>query len=255
MDEERAENAESRAIRVVVADASDLYREGLALVFDRERDLRIVGRARTSNEACEMARTLHPDVVLMDLALPGDGGLAATRCVSREASGVRVLLIARRFSRADVREAVLAGVRGFITKESKLESLIDAVRVVARGDFFLPHGAPALNEDLLMPPPRQAQQRTPSGGRITARELDVLRLLVDGATNRDIAERLGITENTTKVHLRNILDKLHLRNRQQAAAYAVSSGLVRPENPPEAEMHSGGANNPAAWRPRRRDAS
>jgi DNA-binding NarL/FixJ family response regulator len=241
-------------VRVVVADASDLYREGLALVFNREPDLRIVGRARTSAEACDLARGLRPDVVLVDLALPGEGGLAATRCVSHDASGVRVLLIARRFSRADVRDAVLAGVRGFITKDARLDSLLEAIRVVARGDFFLPHGAPALNEELLMPPPQSARQRTPSGGRITARELEVLRLLVEGATNRDIAERLGITENTTKVHLRNILDKLHLRNRQQAAAYAISSGLVRPQPPPDAALEQPHANS-TAWRPRRRDAS
>ena len=222
------ESNDSR-IRVVIADGSELYREGLALVFDREPDLRIVGRARTAEEACRLAHGIRPAVVLVELNLPGEGGLEATRCITRDAQGTRVLLIARRFSRADVREAVLAGVRGFITKESRLETLIDAVRVVARGDFFLPHGAPALRDDLLAPRSRPAA-RTPAGGRITPRELEVLKLLVDGATNRDIAARLGITENTTKVHLRNILDKLHLRNRQQAAAYAVSSGLVRPSD-------------------------
>jgi DNA-binding NarL/FixJ family response regulator len=242
-------DASTDKIRVLVADGSGLYREGLALVFDRQPDLQIVGRARTSDEACALARGLQPAVALIELTLPDAGGLEATRCITRAAQGTRVLLIARRFTRSDVREAVLAGVRGFITKDSRVESVIEALRVVARGDFFLPAGAPALRDELLAPQARRVT-RTPTGGRITARELEVLRLLVDGATNRDIAARLGITENTTKVHLRNILDKLHLRNRQQAAAYAVSSGLVRPGES-GADRPAESRNPGVHWRPRR----
>jgi DNA-binding NarL/FixJ family response regulator len=213
-----------------VADDDDLYREGLALLFARDPSLRIVGRAKTVSEACDKARRLEPDVVLMELRLPDDGGLAAARAICQERPSSKVALIAKEFTRRDLVEAVNTGVRGYITKDVKLATLVDAIRTVARGDFFMPpQSSSILLQELVAKNGRETAMPAAEAERakVTEREREVLQLLVQGATNRDIARRLSITENTVKVHLRNILDKLHLRNRQQAAAFAISSGLVR----------------------------
>jgi DNA-binding NarL/FixJ family response regulator len=218
-------------VRTLIVDEEDLYREGLAILFSRDPDIRIVGRARTASEGCEKARRLQPDVVLMELNMHDAPGLTAARAIASEAPDAQIALIAKRFTRADLLEGISAGVRGYITKDVKLPTLVSAIKTVSRGEVFMPpESSGVLLEELVAISGgnhRQMDAAAADRAKVTEREREVLELLVQGATNRDIANRLRITENTVKVHLRNILDKLHLRNRQQAAAFAISSGLVQ----------------------------
>ncbi len=216
---------------MLVADDEDLFREGLSVLFARDAEIRIVGQARTGAEACEKVRRLEPDLVLLELRLPDMTGVEVARTIAREVPSTRVALISKSFSRADLLDAINVGVRGYITKDVQLATLIEAVKIVARGEFFVPPESSGLLLAELVAisenSHREHHAAAADRAKVTERECEVLQLLVQGATNRDIARRLTITENTVKVHLRNILDKLQLRNRQQAAAFAISSGLVK----------------------------
>lgn len=231
-------------VRMLVADEEDLFREGLSKLLSRDPDIRIVGQAKTGTEARDKARRLQPDVLLMELHMPEMEGLDVARIVHHELPETRIALIARGFTRAELFAAINSGVRGYITKDIQLNTLVHAVKQVSRGEFFIPpESSSMLLEELVAINGSRSRQHdavAAERAKITERERDVLELLVQGATNRDIARRLEITENTVKVHLRNILDKLQLRNRQQAAAFAVSSGLVKLEREPVAVRNNGG---------------
>jgi DNA-binding NarL/FixJ family response regulator len=200
-------------------------------VFARSGEIRVVGQARTGPEACEKARRVRPDVVLMDTRIPEMDGVTAARAILAELPETRIAMLTESHSAADLLDAVKAGARGYITKDVSISNLIDSVKRIALGEAVITPDLAArlLDEFSAMARSRdhEAQALENDTAKVTDRERDVLELLVQGATNRDIARQLLITENTVKVHLRNILEKLHLRNRQQAAAFAISSGLVR----------------------------
>lgn len=217
-------------IRILVIDDDDLFREGLAVLFARDANLKIVGRASTGADGAMKARRLQPDVVLTELRLPDMDGAALARTIRSDAPNARVAIMTKRFSRPELMNAISAGVRGYITKDVKIPTLVEAIHHVARGEYYIPQeSSPLLLEELAARNGTALDREATAEDRakVTDREREVLQLLVQGATNRDIASKLTITENTVKVHLRNILDKLHLRNRQQAAAFAISSGLVK----------------------------
>lgn len=218
-------------IRVLVADSEKIYRDGLKVVFSRGNEVRVVGQACTGPEACEKARRLQPDVVLMEVELPEMDGVAVTRSILASRPETRIAMLASSHAASDVMNAIKAGAHGYITKDVSVGTLLDSIRRVAEGEAVIP---PSFASRLLQEYAALARGRDDETdaveaerSRVTEREREVLKLLVEGATNRDIARQLVITENTVKVHLRNILEKLHLRNRQQAAAFAISSGLVR----------------------------
>jgi DNA-binding NarL/FixJ family response regulator len=217
-------------IRILVADQERIYREGLKLLLSRHADLRVVGQAGSGTEACEKARRIRPDLVLMEITLPEIDGISAARTITQDVPGVRVAILTASRSERDVLAAIHAGAHGYITKDTNVAALVDCVTRVARGESVIPSdfASRLLQEYTALTRGRDAEMRALEAdrGKVTEREREVLRLLVQGATNRDIARQLVITENTVKVHLRNILEKLHLRNRQQAAAFAISSGLV-----------------------------
>jgi DNA-binding NarL/FixJ family response regulator len=218
-------------IRLMLVDSEKLFREGLAVVFSRSDDIRVVGQARTGAEACERARRCNPDVVLTELRMPELDGIAAMKTILAELPRTRVAVLTSSRAEADVLSAIKAGAYGYITKDASIDSVIEAVKRVANGEAVIPSqfAARLLDEFAALTRTRDSETRAleADSARVTDREREVLELLVQGATNRDIARQLVITENTVKVHLRNILEKLHLRNRQQAAAFAISSGLVR----------------------------
>ncbi len=218
-------------IRLMVADDKELFRDGLARVFSAHANIKVVGLARNGAEAIEKARRLRPDVVLLDVIMPGVDGIEAARQISAEMPETRIGMLSASDQDCYLFQAVRAGARGYITKDCTIPQLVDAVQRLADGDAVItPHLAGRLLEEFaILSRSREEMNRNVENdsAKVTDRERDVLQLLVEGATNKDIAERLAITENTVKVHLRNILEKLHLRNRQQAAACAVSSGLVR----------------------------
>lgn len=223
--------ATTAPIRLYVIDEEELYRKGLALLFSRDSEIRVVGQARSYADACEGARRVQPDVVLMELSHREADPIGRIKLVRKALPECYIALMADHFTRADILAAVSAGVRGYITKDVQIATLINAIKAVSRGEVYMPASSSALLVEELasLNGSRDEEQNISALDRakVTERERDVLQLLVQGATNRDIAGRLHISENTVKVHLRNILDKLHLRNRQQAAAFAVSTGLVR----------------------------
>jgi DNA-binding NarL/FixJ family response regulator len=213
-------------MRVLIADDHALFRDGLRSLLEAH-GIEIVAEAADGREAIALTRLHRPDVVLMDLAMPGLNGLAATRAISAEMPDAKVVVLTASEEDADLFEAVKSGAQGFLPKDLEAGQFFALLAGVARGE---PAFTPALARKLL----REFAQPTMAAGAhgepaLTVREREVLELLVQGVTsNRALADRLFVSENTIKYHLRNILDKLHLQNRAQVIAYALRHGLVQP---------------------------
>jgi DNA-binding NarL/FixJ family response regulator len=216
-------------IRVVLADDQPVVRAGFRLILESEPDLAVVGEAADGRQAVEVARSTRPDVVLMDIQMPGTDGLAATRELLAQpgSAGTRVLILTT-FERDEyVFEALRAGATGFLLKNSSPEDLVLAIRTVSAGDALL---SPSVTRRVIA---EFARPRDPGGGRarlpeLTERESEVLRLVAAGCSNAEIAGRLYVGEATVKTHVSHVLTKLGLRDRVQAVVYAYESGLVRP---------------------------
>jgi DNA-binding NarL/FixJ family response regulator len=217
-------------IRVVVADDQALVRSGFRLILESEDDVAVVGEAADGLQAVALVTELRPDVVLMDIQMPGVDGLEATRRIGRLGSGLptRVLVLTT-FERDDyVFEALRGGASGFLLKNCPPEDLVRAVRTVARGDALLaPSVTRRIVEDYVTRPAPSAPDPR-AVDRLTERELDVLRLLAQGRSNGELARELFVSEGTVKTHVSSILTKLGLRDRVQAVVFAYDHGLVRP---------------------------
>jgi len=215
-------------MRVLIADDHALFRDGLRSLLEA-RGLEVVGEARNGREAVEMARLHRPEIVLMDLSMPELSGVAATRLIRAEMSGVKVVVLTASEDDADLFEAIKSGAQGYLRKNLESDTFFALLKGAA-------HGEPALTPDLarklLHEFARPAPDQTHPGPMLTEREREVLVLLVQGiCSNRDLARRLVVSENTIKYHLRNILSKLHVRNRAEIVAYALRNGLVDPASP------------------------
>jgi NarL family two-component system response regulator LiaR len=209
-------------IRVLIADDHPIVREGLEVVLASEPDMALVAQATNGAEAVRMAQETRPDVIIMDLQMPVKDGLTAIREINRPGLDAQILVLTSFPDDDKVFAAIKAGAMGFLLKDSPPEDLLDAIRTVHRGESALhPTVATKLIEELKRP-----SALPPSAEPLTPRELDVLRCLARGFTNREIALELSISVRTVTTHVRNILDKLHLANRTQAALYAVEQGLV-----------------------------
>ena len=216
------------SIRVLIADDQALARTGLRMVLEVEPDLVVVGEATDGEEAVAMAASTTPDVILMDVRMPNVDGLEATRrLLTGREDGPRVLILTTFDLDEYVYEALRAGASGFLLKDAPPAQLVDAIRVVAAGDALL---APAVTRRLLERFARGVEddRPPPSLGELTERELQILRLLAQGLSNAEIAERLVVGETTVKSHVSSILRKLRLRDRVQAVIAAHDAGLVRP---------------------------
>lgn len=216
-------------IRVLLADDQAMVRAGFRMILESEADLEIVGEAENGARAVAAASELRPDIVLMDVQMPGMDGLEATRQILASATvrPVRVLILTT-FERDEyVFEALRSGASGFLLKNASPEELIDAVRIVADGNSLL---APAVTrrviEEFVRSSPVTHELRDPE--LLTEREQEVLRLLARGNSNAEIANALFVGEATIKTHISNILTKLDLRDRVQAVVFAYESGIVRP---------------------------
>ncbi|OZV80439.1 DNA-binding response regulator [Micromonospora echinospora] len=218
------------AIRVLLADDHHLVRTGFRVILEAEDDIEVVGEASDGRQAVDLAARQRPDVVLMDVEMPGTDGLEATRRIVAADTGPAVLILTT-FDRDDYLFAALqAGASGFLLKNGTPEALIDAVRVVARGDALL---APEITRRVIA---TFARPGAPTGGRadgarlseLTPREHEVLVLLAGGATNAEIATALFLGEATVKTHVSRVLAKLGLRDRTQAVVYAYEHGVVTP---------------------------
>lgn len=229
-------------IRVVLVDDHRLFRAGLRALLER-RGFQVVGEADDGAAARDLVRQTRPDVVLMDLRMPGLDGLAATRLLKAEFPELPVVILTASEEEEDLFEAVKSGAQGYLLKSDPPETVATLVEAAARGEAALtPHLALRILQELSQPtkttPPSPAPARSPARPApaedlvepLTAREREVLELLVQGATNKEIARRLVVSENTVKYHLKNILGKLHLQNRAQVVAYALKHGLVPPSS-------------------------
>jgi DNA-binding NarL/FixJ family response regulator len=215
-------------IRVLIADDQVLVRAGFRAILEMEEDLEVVGEAVDGGEAVSVARALRPDVVLMDVRMPGVDGIEATRQLLRDGDAPRVLMLTTFDLDEYVYEAMKAGASGFLLKDALRDQLVSAVRTVAAGDALM---APALVRRLIED---YVRRPAPSSGppaeldALTEREREVLMLIARGLSNREIARRLFLSEATVRSHVTHILAKLGLRDRVQAVVLAYETGLIRP---------------------------
>src|SRR2546422_1255424 len=205
-------------VRLLIADDHSVVRQGLRMFLALDPDLQIVGEASTGEEAIQLARELHPQVVLMDLLMPGMGGVAATGAIRSEMPDVEVIALTSVLEDAAVTGAIRAGAIGYLLKNTEADELRQAVKSAAAGQVHLsPEAAARLVREVQIPGSPEV---------LTERETAVLRLLAKGQANKQVARELGIGEQTVKTHVSNILGKLQLQSRTQAALYAVERGLV-----------------------------
>ena len=215
-------------IRLLVVDDQPLVRAGLRMVFDPEQDVEIVGEAADGDEGVRLARDLRPDVVLMDIRMPGRDGIQATQAIAGSDTDrpLRVLVLTTFDHDEYVFEALRAGASGFLLKDAPPEAVVAAVRAVAAGDALL---APVITRRLIEQfARRRGQASVPGLHDLTERELDVFKLVARGLSNAEVAERLFLGESTVKTHVGRVLSKLDLRDRVQLVVLAYESGLVGP---------------------------
>jgi len=214
-------------LRVMVVDDHALFRRGLEMVLENERDIDLVGEASDGAEAVQKAQELMPDVVLMDVRMPKRSGIEAAREIRDVMPHVKILMLTISDEEADLYEAIKAGASGYLLKEIPIEEVADAIRSVWQGQSRI---SPSMASKLLTEfaaISKAADERPPMPSpRLTDREMEVLKLVAQGKNNRDIAKDLFISENTVKNHIRNILEKLHLHSRMEAVVYAVREKLL-----------------------------
>jgi DNA-binding NarL/FixJ family response regulator len=215
-------------IRVLIVDDQALVRAGFHAILDSRDDIEVAGEAADGQEAVTLARDLRPDVVLMDIRMPGLDGIEATRRLLSHDGAPRVLMLTTFDLDEYLYEAMRAGASGFLLKDVPREQLIDAVRTIARGDALLaPTLVRRLVEDFVRRPP-PGMRVPPRVQELSARELEVLKLIARGMSNAEIAKTLVLSETTVRTHVGHILTKLRLRDRVQAVVLAYESGLVAP---------------------------
>jgi DNA-binding NarL/FixJ family response regulator len=216
-------------IRVVLADDQVLVRAGFRALLDAQDDIEVVGEAGDGEQAVRLATELTPDVVLMDIRMPGTDGLAATRRISADGhlAGVRVVILTTFELDEYVFEAIRSGASGFLVKDTEPDELVQAVRVVAGGDALL---SPSVTRRLIGEFAARAKAPHDVGGldELTDREQEVLALVADGLSNTEIARRLYLSPATAKTHVSRAMIKLRARDRAQLVVIAYESGLVRP---------------------------
>jgi DNA-binding NarL/FixJ family response regulator len=213
--------------RVLLADDHQLFRQGVATILNAQSDFRVVGEAGDGLEVLVKARALHPDLILMDIGMPGCDGVEATHLIKQELPDVVVVMLTVRNEDDKLFEAIRCGAQGFLLKTIHTDELLESLRSAVRGEAAI---TPALGGRMLeefrrlstLSPPADEREKT----ALTNREQDVLNLVARGATDREIATTLSLSIHTVKSHVRNILAKLHLGHRYEASQYAVRRGLL-----------------------------
>ncbi len=210
--------------RVLLVDDHTLFREGLAALLSYHDDFAVVGEASDAEGALTQAHTLHPDLVLMDIDMPGEDGVIATRRLTEALPDIAVVMVTVHDDTDKLLEAIKAGAQGYLLKNIRSTELIDQLRGLARGEAAISRRiATRMLEEFR----RQDEPAEPEA-ELTTRELEVLELVAARLSNKEIAAKLFISEHTVKNHIKNVLGKLHLRSRRQAAAYGMARGWIRP---------------------------
>lgn len=217
-------------IRVLLVDDDELMRAGLAAVLSSTPSVKVVGQAGSGRLALEQARLVHPDVVLMDVRMPRVNGIEAAQRIRELLPSTKILMLTVSDEEDDLYEAIKAGANGYLLKEISVEEVATAIRSVVQGQSLI---SPSMASKLLNEFNSLARQAAEKKEQLpapvlTARELEVLKLVARGMSNRDVADQLYISENTVKNHVRNILEKLHLHSRMEAVMYAVRKRLLDP---------------------------
>lgn len=213
-------------MRILLVDDHVLFRKGVAALLAMNPDIQVIGEAGDGLEAIAAARELLPDVILMDISMPRCNGLEATRTLKREMPHLRIVILTVSDDDQHLFEAIKSGAQGYLLKNLEPYQLHDLLESISRGEAPLSGAIAAKILKEFTQPSAASEQETPLVEELTGREVEILQQVVDGLTNKEIAAALVISENTVKIHLRNILEKLHLQNRIQAAVYAVRQGLV-----------------------------
>jgi len=214
----------SAKIRVLIAEDHPIMRKGLSVVLDAYEGFTLVGEAEDGEQAVRLAQELKPDVIIMDLQMPVKDGLTAIQEITKLQPDIHILVLTSYPEDDKVFQAVKAGAMGYFLKETRSEQLIDAIRMVHQGTAVLqPEIARKLMSEI-----RQPTNGTPTKDALTQREMEILKYLARGYSNQEIAEELVISTRTVATHVGNILGKLHLANRTQAALYAIDQGFSTP---------------------------
>ncbi len=217
--------------RLLLVDDHALFREGLAGLFAYQDDFVVVGEAADAQTALAQTAALRPDIVLMDIDMPGADGIATTRRLKSEFPDVTVVMLTVHDATDKLLDAIKAGAQGYLVKNIRSTELLDQLRGLKRGEAAITRRMAARILEEFQRGQVSTGSTKGSLNDLTARELEVLELVADRLSNKEIAARLVISEHTVKNHLKNILSKLHLRSRRQAADYGLARGWVRPPEP------------------------
>jgi two-component system NarL family response regulator len=218
------------AIRVLICDDHALSRRGLAMVLESEDGIEVAGEAADGDEAVAAAEELVPDVVLMDVRMPKRSGIEATRAIAEVLPTARILMLTVSDEEDDLYDAIKAGAAGYLLKEISIEEVAGAIRQVVDGQSLItPSMASKLLAEFTNLAKKADAKQAVLSPKLTSRELEVLKLVAQGMSNKEIAAELYISENTVKNHVRNILEKLHLHSRMEAVVYAVREKILELE--------------------------
>ncbi|HML20915.1 MAG TPA: response regulator transcription factor [Aggregatilinea sp.] len=214
---------ESR-VRVVLVDDHQMVRQGLIFFLSTQPGIEVAGQAASGEEALALVEELRPDVVLMDIVLPGLGGIEALRQITETYPGINVIVLSSFIDDTKLKQAIQAGAAGYLMKDVDPEELAEAIHATQRGEMYLHPKAARRLAEMMRPGPDEQQE--PSPEVLTERELQVLELVTRGLSNQEIATELNITLKTVKAHVSSILQKLGLENRVQATLYALRHQIV-----------------------------
>lgn len=217
----------SEIIRVLLADDHAILRSGLIHMLGAESDIEVIGEADNGREAVQKVQELHPDIVLMDIGMPVMNGMEATKQIKKRSEDVKVLVLTMHDNEEYLFQVLQAGASGYVLKKAADSDLVNAIHVVARGDCFLyPSAAKMVVEDYLEKL-KSGQEPAPSYDALTDREREILKLIAEGYTNREIAESLFISVKTVETHKANIMEKLNLHKRAELVRYAIRKGILQ----------------------------
>ena len=210
----------SKKIRVLLADDHRILRQGVRMLIDSQKDMEVVGEAKTGREAIEEARRLKPDVVVMDVSMPELNGIEGTRHICDEMKHTRVLALSMHKDAVYVREILRAGARGYLLKDSEDDDLVRAIRCVQRGEAFL---SPAISDAVLSDYRKHVSNPV---DLLTSREREILTMVADGKTNKEIANALNLSVYTVESHRGSVMEKLNLHNAGDIVRFALRNGLT-----------------------------